>query len=775
MSSKPPFARFVPARPGTIMPRGENAAALQIQLSGLTGNFTASGYPFDTPMWNGGVGVIKSASIIHNDEETPSPGQDAWWPYEQSAYLLDGILKTAILTGSRDGLELFYQNLHFLITHPDETGRLGNCYHCDIHWPMAVFFRAAQAYAEYKDDPEVKAAFIRHYQALTVDEIGTGFRHINNLEGVLTAYRWSQDKSLLEKAEAAYMHHNEFFRNDPDGLPELYLDKLADMGKHILHGVTFSEGVKLPVMLYMYTGKKSYLEIAEQGLQAVLERHGTMTGLPSANELFSGKDPLQGYETCLINDFPWALNFFLQATGKIEYADRIEKIFFNAPGGCITDDFTALMYISCPNQVIAAPESNHAFFYRGSEDAMEFRPSHSAQCCPGNIHHIVPNFIMSQFMYSDDDTPAAVLYSAAAWQGNYRDSTFEVIEETAYPYGEKISFRFAVNGPAIPFMWRIPHWCGNAAITINGQAVETNIIPGTFFRLAKINDGDEVTLTIPMTLTGKSDRHWQWFESGPLLFSLPVEYVEEKSENHRFSPRSYRPVSRWDYSPLPDKAVLYREGKFPTVKVMATGVTGFDSLEQNRYTPQVPLYCSRRGTPEGLTLIPYRETKLRITAFPDARERQALFIYQALVSEAFPYDPEKPLAGQVFPPETLSEKELLCSSTEIFPEKDGCYDLLHHFGNVNDLLAYVSLRFWSDRDGQATVCLGADTVAAGWINGQNAFELPPGSEAVFTVGQWFTIPVKKGFNLLLVKVGKGIRYSQYRNAWGVRADIFVEK
>ena len=221
MSGSAHFAGLIPARPGEIVPRGANARFLETQLQGLTGHFAASGYPFDTPMWNGGVGVVKSAPIIHNDEETPSPSQDAWWPYEQSAYLLDGILKTAILSGEKKGIGIFEENLFFLIRHPDEQGVLGTPYHCDIHWPMAVFFRAAMAYAEYTGNTEVKKAFVRHYRALTAEKIGTGFRHINNLEGLLHAYRWSGEVGLLEKAETAYDIHNRFCRKSPDGIREL--------------------------------------------------------------------------------------------------------------------------------------------------------------------------------------------------------------------------------------------------------------------------------------------------------------------------------------------------------------------------------------------------------------------------------------------------------------------------------------------------------------------------------------------------------------------------
>ena len=759
--------KFTAAPFGEILPLGANAKFLDIQLDGLTGNYQQSGYPFDTPMWNGGMGVVRSAPIIHNDDETPSPSQDAWWPYEQSAYLLDGILKTAILTGKKAGIELFEENLFFLIRHPDPDGVLGNGYHCDIHWPMAVFFRGAMAYAEYSGNVEVKAAFIRHYQALSAGKIGTGFRHINNLEGLLHAYRWSGDETLLAKAERAYEIHNCFYRENPEGLRELYRDKLEFMDRTILHGVTFAEGIKLPVMLYIFTGKTAYLESAERALAAVLERHGTLTGLPSANEFFSGKDPLQGYESCLIHDFTWALGYFLQATGKVEYADRMEKIIYNALGGAVTEDFTSLMYISSPNQVIAAPEANHAFFYRGSEDVMQFRPDHSAQCCPGNIHHALPDFIAMQFMYQSDGTPAAWLYGASCWHGKYRGKEFTITETTGYPHDEKICFAIDSSIP-MPLALRIPCWCENAALLLNGKKLDMPLVPGSFVRIDKVENGDEITLFLPMQAVEKHDRFWCWFEAGALIFSLPVKYREVFESKDRFAPRAYLPVEMWNYSPVAASAELIREiGSFK-MNISASKITGFDALDQGRYTPQVPLYGKRISPPEKLTLLPYAQAKLRITAFPDGKERQPLFIYQALCAGIFPYDENIALDEQ------LAADIPLEKMVEIFPEKDGYYDLLHHFGRADKVCSAVAIRFWSDAAGKAVFIVGADSAGVCYVNGAKCLDILPGAEGVFTIGAQFESVVKKGFNTLLVKVGKGTLFEQYRNAWGVRADIFME-
>ena len=103
------------------------------------------------------------------------------------------------------------------------------------------------------------------------------------------------------------------------------------------------------------------------------------------------------HETCDITDHTWALAYLLQATGDARYADRIEQVIFNALPGSITKDFHALQYFSCPNQVIATSTSNHNLFMRGL-NWMSYRPDHEVQCCPGNLHRAMPNFVSKMWM-----------------------------------------------------------------------------------------------------------------------------------------------------------------------------------------------------------------------------------------------------------------------------------------------------------------------------------------------------------------------------------------
>ena len=117
------------------------------------------------------------------------------------------------------------------------------------------------------------------------------FRHVNALEGILLTYGETKDSSLLEKAVSIYEKHNKKFTLRTDNEFELHWNKLSSGKNFALHGVTFSEEVKIPVLLYLYTGKNEYLAGAEKGLEKVLQRHEQIPGLPSSNEDFAGKDP----------------------------------------------------------------------------------------------------------------------------------------------------------------------------------------------------------------------------------------------------------------------------------------------------------------------------------------------------------------------------------------------------------------------------------------------------------------------------------------------------
>ena len=774
------YGKFHSAKAGSVRPGGFLKELLECQNKGLSSHFVQQGFPFDTPMWNGGVGRIVPASIVYNDKAAETPSQEAWWPYEQCAYLLDGLLSVGILADDRSKIELFRQNLHYVMDHPDENGLLGHAYGAsDSEWPMAVFFRGAAKYYEYTGDPAVRDAFVKHYSRLPVEKLAVGFRHINNLEGVLLSYAWSGEKALLEKAVAAYRKHDEYYSLHTEDEFELYRSKITSGHNYVIHGVSFSESVKLPVLLYLYTGDLSYLTDAERGLEEVLQRHEQIPGLPSSNEDFAGKDPLQGYETCVINDFPLALGYFLMASGNGKYADRMEKIFYNAFPGSILKDFSALQYLSSPNQVISGPGSNHSFFFRGCATFRQFRADHSAQCCTGNVHRILPNFLMKMWMQKEDGSPAAVLYGPSVFRGE----NFLVEEETSYPCDETVLFRFTVEKSLeMPFTFRIPQWCKAPTIALNGKALALPEIRDGFVTLARVwENGDELTLKLPMAPVRKTDRYWSHYEYGPLVFSLPVRYSLTRENASPFAPCELLPESSWNYALAEDSsAKVVRTGKgslfsdVPPLKMKVKGVkiSDFDELELGRFTPEIPLFHHVLSPETELELVPYGTALLRITAFPDTTERKCLNCHQVLVSETYPYDFTRPMEEQTFPPETMDPEKAAAQAKVIEPERSGYCDLIKCYPGKENTLAYLYFRFYSDCDRDAFFALGASLGGEFFFEKRRICAVEPVSDAEYLAPEIVPVRLKKGYNILTAKCVLGQVPMQYRKVWGAMARAF---
>lgn len=77
---------------------------------GLTGNIEVAGYPFNTKMW--------AAEDIERSRK-------AWWPYEQSAYYIDGAHRLALLINDKELKEKVKIQTQYVLDHINpKTGRV---------------------------------------------------------------------------------------------------------------------------------------------------------------------------------------------------------------------------------------------------------------------------------------------------------------------------------------------------------------------------------------------------------------------------------------------------------------------------------------------------------------------------------------------------------------------------------------------------------------------------------------------------------------------------
>jgi len=528
-----PTSQFFPLR--EIRPAGWLHDFLERQATGLTGNVAVSGYPYGYKFWG-------------TKEENTKGSIAAWWPYEQTAYWIDGALKCGYLAGQTELYKQALEEIDFAIEHADRDGFIGpDSLRNKDRWPHAVFFRAVLAQYEITGDTKYLDALAKHYRS-TPHPMGWD-RDVTGVEILLYLYKESGEPDLLEMAESLYASFNAKWPQHDCALNTLLSDK-----EQSEHGVTFNEEAKLAAMLYTATGRKKYLRAVVHGYEKLYNQARLADGLHSCSEHIHGKTVLDMHETCNLTDHSWALAYLLQATGNPKYADQIEQIVFNALPGSITKDFRALQYFSAPNQVVVTSNSNHNPFMRG-HNWMAYRPDHEVQCCPGNLHRTMPNFIHRMWMRADDGGIMAALYGPGELRTTVgkTKTPVTITATTRYPYQQEIGFTVQPDKPVrFAFYLRIPGWCRKAGIKVNGKTIDAKLKAGTFFTLERLwKPGDEVQLELPFKL---GIEHWPdkgvSLRYGPLTLALPVP-ARAEIETENSTVRQQKAALGQNYQPRP--------------------------------------------------------------------------------------------------------------------------------------------------------------------------------------------------------------------------------
>jgi DUF1680 family protein len=478
---------------------------------------------------------------------------------------------------------------------------------------------------------------------------------------MLWLYEKTGDDRILKYAQEVYAEYNKVHSSDDTSVESMLSNR-----RSICHGVSYNEISKLGAVMYIYTGNKKLLDATINAYRKLDRDQMLIDGVCSSAEALLGKDPLDSHETCDIADYMWSNGYLLMATGSTEYADKIERACFNAAPGAVRSDFKGLQYFSCPNQVIADKTSNHNLYVKGHA-WMSFRPNPGTPCCPGDVNRIMPNYAARMWMSSGNGNIAAVLYgpSRVNAKAGCEKKEITIVEDTSYPFSDRIDFQIRTDAPVeFNFSMRIPGWCKEAKVLLNGHKQDLAANSGSFIHLKRIfSNNDRITLILPMSLQLS---HWPYegigIERGPLVYSLRIcedwriDHEDNRSTED-FPAWNLYPASPWNYAlavsekNLEEAVKIIHHQVSPEpwsidtapieLKVPARRVSGWkiernksdtaliDTREGKKYikvrgnfTPQLPdpsgLGKRLRKRMETVSLVPYGCTKLRISIFPSA-------------------------------------------------------------------------------------------------------------------------------------------------------------
>jgi len=591
-----------------IKPQGWLRRQLEIEVQGLVGNLDRIWGDIADSSWIGGA-------------------CEGW---ERVPYWLDGYIPLAYMLEDPVLLRVVERYMTAIISRRDEDGWICPCEkdkreEYDL-WAYLLVCKVLTLYIDFAGDGAREGAETALYDAMKclwrmfknghkLKDWGK-FRWFEGLIPLLWLKERYNEEWITEAAEILRRDGTDFY-----SLKEQW-ETMATGWTYEKHIVNIGMMFKYEALCHAMFGDE-ITGVADELWDHLKKYHGNAVGAINGDECLAGPDNNHGFELCSVCELMYTCEVIYGITGDKKWADRLERLAFNALPATISDDMWTHQYDQQVNQVACIIPEASSFFTtnRGRANMFGLEPEYG--CCTANMAQGWPKLAMNVFHRSESGIMCSLMLPAVLECDIAR---VEIV--TDYPFRHSATY-IVESDAEFELSVRIPAWA--KSITVNGETMDNC---GIFTVNKKWCGREEITVSLcdtPHLVQRECGLYFAQY--GAMVYSLPIEWekkyvFEQGLVRGPWEEYELHPVQDWAFGFACDSLAV-EERKLGEVPFSSTSPSvvlkaklapvEWKYVDGFAIAKALPESDKAVGDVREIVLHPYGATMLRLTEMPMTR------------------------------------------------------------------------------------------------------------------------------------------------------------